>query len=426
MTVTAAGMVLWLVVLWPLLLSIPALHRRLPWPRQLALLPVLVLFLLPTTTALKLPWLLFGSGLALSADLRWLLAMFIVVWWIAAAQFKIFAQGANSSRATTFFLLTLAGNLGTLLAADLVGFFVFATLMGYSFYGLMLAKDEAAAKNTARCYVVALIVGDLALFEALLLAAGASNNLQYAAVQQAMADSSTLPLYLAMVLAGFIVKAGLWPAHIWLTAALRTVSPLPRILLAAVPVAMAMLGTVRWLPVEMVTAATAGYVLQVLGALMLVSASVKWLRARVGAAGWGMLCLIGLFFFLFGHTLIQPSAWRSYAPFVSPYLAIMGIASCLLLLPSLRRNRAQAGDTLSAQTGHCLPERLLAWLSVLRRATVWSKLTVGTQANVTMLKNLGRALTASGGHKPVIPGGVWAFAVTVFVLLILLFAALAG
>ena len=73
------GIFLLIVVVGPLLLSIPALHSRVPWPRHLAIIPAVLLVVLPGDASLAMPWLIFGTGFAVDGEVRWILVMSIVI-----------------------------------------------------------------------------------------------------------------------------------------------------------------------------------------------------------------------------------------------------------------------------------------------------------------------------------------------------------
>ncbi len=268
------GIFLWLVVAWPLLLAIPSLHTRLPWPCHVAILPAAVLIMLPGEATHILHWFVFGTGLAVNGETRWVLAMTVIIWFMAANIMKSPTRDPAHGGATTFFLLTLAGNLGTVLSMDLVGFFSFSALMGYGFYGLLVQGNNEAARRAGRLYLIFMIVGDLILFEALLLAASATESLHFDAVHQAIAVSATSPTYLSMVLIGFTLKTGAWPAHVWLMACFNAASRLGVLLLSGVPVAIGLLGLVRWLPLG-------ESVFDVLGTVVLVMSVAAILHATL-------------------------------------------------------------------------------------------------------------------------------------------------
>ena len=232
----------------PLLLAFPALRSHLPWPRHIALLPAILVLAVPTVASIEVPWLLFGTGLGIEGAGRFLLAMSVVLWACAASLVQTPIDPSVDSRFTTLFLLTMAGNLGVILATDLVGFFAFSTLMGYGFYGLLVNDGDTAARQAGRVYLGSLILADLLLFEALLIVAATTADLSFAVVHQAIAQSHAPGLYVLMVLAGFALKAAIWPLHFWLPLTFRSARPAVALLLGGVPVAIALLGIVRWLP----------------------------------------------------------------------------------------------------------------------------------------------------------------------------------
>lgn len=248
MNTESLAVLLGIAVIWPLLLSMPALHTRLPWPRYLAIVPAALLTLSPGAVTLALPWLLLGTEFSVDGDVRWILAMTVIVWLVAATITRTAKGGFAEQRTTTYFMLTLSGHLGVVFAADLVGFYGFALLMGYGFYALLIQQGDEHRCRAGRRYLIFLIVADLLLFEALLLAAVASDDLRYHAVQEVMAGGSASSLYLWMVVTGFALKVGIWPAHLWLMAVLRSANSLVALLLGGAIVAMSLVGAARWLP----------------------------------------------------------------------------------------------------------------------------------------------------------------------------------
>jgi len=222
----------------PLLLALPALRSHIPWPRHFALLPAVVLLAVPVDIFIELPWLLFGTGLGIDGPGRLLLLMSVLLWAGAASLLRAPGERpADNSRFTTLFLLSMACNLGVILATELVGFFAFATLMGYGFYGLLVADGDESARRAGRIYLGSLILADLLLFEALLIVAATTADLSFGGVHQAIAGAPAAGLYLSMVLAGFALKAAVWPLHFWLPLAFHSARPAVALLLAGIPVA---------------------------------------------------------------------------------------------------------------------------------------------------------------------------------------------
>jgi hypothetical protein len=103
----------------PLLLALPALRSRLSWPCHLALLPAVILVLVPMDFSIEVPWLLFGTGFDIGGVSRLLLAMSVVLWAAAATLLQAPSGQAADKRLTTFFLLSMAGHLGAILAVKM-------------------------------------------------------------------------------------------------------------------------------------------------------------------------------------------------------------------------------------------------------------------------------------------------------------------
>ncbi len=300
--------------LLPLLLAFPALRSHLPRPCHIALLPAFILVMLPMPVSVELPWLLLGSsGLAIDAAGRLVLVVSLLLWGAAISLSSVATEVAENDRFATFLLLTIAGSLGAILAPDLVGFFAFSALMGYAFYGLLITGGGNTARRAARLYLVVLILADLALFEALLITAAASEDLNFITARQTVALSPSSTLYLSMVLIGFAAKAAIWPLHFWLLPLFR--SNRPALLLTAAPVVViALLGIARWLPFGEITSPDLGLAIQVLGIAAMLHALSKGLKSaqskRPGA--YAFIFISGLFSASVGTALADPTENPAY------------------------------------------------------------------------------------------------------------------
>lgn len=358
---------LWVSVLWPLLLALPVLHRRLPHAPHVALLPALALLVLPGHTTIIFPWLLFGAGLSIDHNNRWLLGMLLVIWAVVLHRLRAPRQPATSPQ-TTFLLLTLSGNVGVVLATDLTAFFAFGTLLGYGFYGLLAQHADTRA---ARWYVVFLILADLALFESLLLAAFASSDLRYMTVHQELSTHTGAAVYLWMVLLGFVIKAGLWPAHIWLFSCYSAVNRPMKMLLAAVPVAMALLGALRWLPLGQAAYPGLASGLLLVGVITLLLALYwrVWQRKPQIPTG---LALAGSGFMLFvAAGLASPAFWQSYAFLAYPLVAVTGLLPLVTLFATTDTPETALPAAASLPMAGWFAasrRRLVAWLAAIKPA----------------------------------------------------------
>ncbi len=349
-----------LTPLLPLLLAAPWLRRFVPGFEYVAILPALLLLLFAEQSRVELPWLLLGSGLGFAEQTPLLLLMALLLWLPAAFSLSVRMQRSDGSlsseiiiqRYSTFYLLTLSGYLATILAMDVVGFFTFSTLMGYSFYGLLINGGGDSVKRAGLVYLCFLIVADLLLFEAALIAVVATDNLSFAAVRDAnlsidvvrtaklnfaavhaaLPTSSYTPLYLSMVVLGFALKAGFWPVYFWLPLAFRAVTPPTALLIGGVPVAIALLGILRWLPLGDITLPLAGRVVQFSGIAavlfsllyLLIRREIKTLPAQL------TLLATGLFTVALGIGLSKPDLWQQFGHLAYFYIGFLSLGLVLL------------------------------------------------------------------------------------------------
>jgi len=423
-----AVLLLIVVVIWPLLLAIPALHARLPWPRHLAIIPAVLLAVLPGGASLELPWLLFGTGFAMEGESRWILAMSATIWFAAAAITKPSKHDFANQRTTTFFLLTLAGNLGAVLATDLVGFFCFATLMGYGFYGLLVQGGDEVARRAGCRYLIVLIVADLLLFEALLLAAFATENLRFEAVHEAMAGASSSSFYLWMVFIGFALKAGVWPAHLWLTTAFNSAPRSTALLLGGVPVAMGLLGAVRWLPLGEHAFGVSALIIQGVGVAAMLYAILRFFThvSVKSLPAWTAVALTGLFIVALGGGLAHPALWRQYEFIAYPFIALVAIFLATLTFIIGRMQGAHQFPVVASQRVEMMSRWVNGWTEGRHQWANDRLLGLQSLWRVSWLKAARQYQRILGGQKLRDLTNGWDVKITLFVLLGLAIAWLAG
>jgi len=347
------------------------------------------------------------------------MSMSVAIWLTAATITNSSKHDRSYNRTATFFLLTMAGNLGAVLATDLVTFFSFSTLMGYGFYGLLIQGGDADIRRVGRLYLIILIVADLLLFEALLLAASTTENLRYEAVRQTMAEASYSQFYLWMVLVGFALKAGIWPIHLWLSAAFKSASSSTVLLLVGVPVAMGLLGMLRWLPAGEQIFYVSGMILQVLGVTAMLYAILKIFRlAPVRLLpGWITVAVTGLFIASLGMGLAHPTVWRQYDYLSHPVVASLGIFLAALTLFSSRIKDTQQHPGFTLQQREDLGLWAKQWIAVIQQ---WAKKKLhGLQHlwRVSWLKAVMQYQRILNWQKPSSFVDGWSTRITLFVLL---------
>jgi len=324
----------------PLLLAFPVVRSYLPWPCYISLLPAIIVIFVPIDFSIKIPWLLFSTGLAIDEVSRLLLAMSVLLWATSAHFLQRSGKHSSADRIGSYFMLTLAANLGAILATDLLSFFTFSTLMAYGFYALLVSEqkkgegEEEQRRRSARIYLSFMILADLLLFEALIIAAATTDNLAYEAVQHAMTQSSSTNLYISMVILGFIAKAGIWPLHFWLPLVFRSCRAEVTMLLGGVPIAIGLLGSVRWLPLGEITFSEMGILVQILGiAAMLYAIIAGLIRAQLQRLAIDILIMsTGLFITALGVGLTYPAAWQQYGNLSYFFIVSLGIGFTMLVM----------------------------------------------------------------------------------------------
>jgi formate hydrogenlyase subunit 3/multisubunit Na+/H+ antiporter MnhD subunit len=118
-------------------------------------------------------------------------------------------------------LLAMTGNHAAILAGDALLFFAAVTLTGYSMYGLLIAGSAEADHRAFRPLVIWLVLGDLLLFELLLLLAHTGGEVSFASLGLAFLSMESPWLLLLLVVTGLGVRAGLPGMHYWLRPAYR-------------------------------------------------------------------------------------------------------------------------------------------------------------------------------------------------------------
>jgi formate hydrogenlyase subunit 3/multisubunit Na+/H+ antiporter MnhD subunit len=313
------------------------------------------------------------------------------------------------------------------LATDLVGFFSFSTLMGYGFYGLLIHGGDEEVRRAGRLYLFFLIAADLALFEVMLLAANTTEDLQYQAVRQAIVRTSSAQFYLGLVIFGFAAKAGIWPFHLWLMASFNLGHRLTTLLLAGVPIAMGLLGAVRWFPLGEHAFTFFGMILQMLGVAALLYSGFKLFTlnsvnsVRIWPA-WSTVAVAGLFVAALGRGLAQPALWHEYEYLAYPFIALLGIFLAALTFAIGRRQDTYPPPTFALQRVEALILLVEGWIDVIQRGIKNKSLGLQSFWCASELKAAELLQQILDWKKPAVLGGGWSATIALFVLLGLVIA----
>lgn len=266
------------VLLWPLLVGLASIVPR--WRKDalrllpLAPLPALGFALAGAPGAVVFPDLMLGVKLAGVPDAALFLGMTALVWtvagWYAALSMT---RGTEAGIFAGFWCLTLAGNLGVFLAADVITFYLAFAAVSLAAWFLVVHDRTDAALKAGRVYIVLAVLGEAALLSGLMIGAAEASDLQIATVRDAFAEAPLGQLGVALLVAGFGIKAGMVPLHVWLPLAHPAAPVAGSAVLSGAIVKAGLIGMVLFVP----EGTGWGAVLMVLG-----------LVGAFGAALWGL------------------------------------------------------------------------------------------------------------------------------------------
>ncbi|MGY6536052.1 MAG: proton-conducting transporter transmembrane domain-containing protein [Pararhodobacter sp.] len=269
-----------LVLVWPLLLGLvpllPAGGRLALRVLPLAPLPALGFALAGAPGTVRVPDLLLdvqlGAGLTGMPGGALLIGMVAMVWAVAGWQAALsMAPGPQTGILAGFWCLTLAGNLGVLMAGDAVTFYVAFAAVSLAAWFLVVHDRTGAALHAGRVYIILAVLGEAALLAGLILAAQAAGSTGIGAMRAALTEGATPAL--ALMVAGFGIKAGMVPLHVWLPLA-HPAAPVPgSAVLSGAIVKAGLAGMLVFLPP---------------GTAMAALVLVLGLTGAYGAALWGL------------------------------------------------------------------------------------------------------------------------------------------
>jgi hydrogenase-4 component B len=228
----------------------PAARGHLIRALPVAPLPALAAaLLLPPGLSDSLPNTMLGAGLALEETGRIFLGVGALLW-SAAGVFATAYISEGRARFAGFWLATLSGNMLLFVAADVVTFYLAFAILSLSAFGLVVHEGHKEARRAARVYLLLAVFGETCLLLGLLVGAHGAGSILTTDVRQALATSTNRELAIGLLVAGFGLKAGLMPLHVWLPLA-HSAAPVPAsAVLSGAIVNAGIFGLVAFLPLE--------------------------------------------------------------------------------------------------------------------------------------------------------------------------------
>jgi formate hydrogenlyase subunit 3/multisubunit Na+/H+ antiporter MnhD subunit len=321
----------------PLALSGLALSRALRHPVLIHLVPFAALpslaaaLIVDPGTGIDMPWLFLGTRLGVDATGRVFLFVTAFLWLVAGAFGRSYLV-KDRAQFFAFYLLAMSGNLGLILAQDMLSFYLFFALMSFSSYALVIHYGDPEARQAGRVYMYLVVLGEVLLFVAMATIANTAETLLLSRVA-AMPPSNFV---VALVLAGFGIKAGALPLHIWLPLA-HPAAPVPAsAVLSGAMIKAGLLGWLRFLPLGHVALPEWGALCMATGlaaAFFGVFAGLPQSNPKTVLA-YSSISQMGLLTLGVGLGLVAPPAW----PF----------ALSAVLISSLHHGLAKGGLFLGA------------------------------------------------------------------------------
>jgi formate hydrogenlyase subunit 3/multisubunit Na+/H+ antiporter MnhD subunit len=252
-------------------------------------------------TTLVLPRALLGLTFVLDRSGAMLLGASALLWVAAGAYAAVFLRGRpDSGRFTVWWLMTLTGSLGIFIAADLISFYLFFTLVSLAAYGLVVFDGTSEAKRAGAVYVSLAVLGEALLLMGFVLLAATEPNgsLLISDTAVSFATSPLRNAVLAFLILGFGLKIGLVPLHVWMPLT-YSAAPIPAAAVLSGAAVKAGIVFIRFVPFEPprpnwgVALATAGFFSAFYGvAIGITQSNPKTVLAYSSVSQMGLLAAV--------------------------------------------------------------------------------------------------------------------------------------
>lgn len=395
-----------LTILTPLVLAaLPGARRLAPW----AAAPGLALAALGEVGGeLNLPWLLLGTKLGLDETGRVFLLVTALLWLLAGLYGHFYGQNdSRQQRYLGFWLLTLAGNLGVILAHDIVTFYLCFALMTLAAFGLVVHRANPEAHRAGRVYLVMSLLGEGMILAGLLAAVMDVGGL----LLPALADVSLGAVPALLLAIGFGVKVGVVTIHMWLPLA-HPIAPTPAsAVLSGAMIKAGLLGWLRFLPLGAAALPAVGGLLAALGLAGAFYAALVGFTQREAKTvlAYSSVSQMGLVTLAVGMALASPQFWPAASIVTLAFVMHHGLVKGALFLGMGvgPRSVVLVGLSLAALAMIGLPVTGGALVKSLLKEVVgggWLELLVSLSATGTSLLMLrvlvlvGRQPTAATPH----------------------------
>ena len=232
---------------------LPGLRQRVLSLLWVAPIPALAASLFGSTQPLLWDWAPGRVTLMLDRPGAILLGVAALLW-IGSGLYapRYLRSEPHGGRFAVCWLLTLIGNIGVFITADLASFYLAFALVSVPAYGLLVHDGTPKTQRAGAIYMAFTLLGEnfLLIGFVLLSAATPSGSL---AIRDCLASLPASPWRdptLALLIAGFGLKAGLVPLHPWMPLT-YTAAPAPAAsVLSGAVVKAGVIGLIRFIPID--------------------------------------------------------------------------------------------------------------------------------------------------------------------------------
>jgi len=296
--------------------------------------------------------LLLGTLFGLTETTRLFLLFSAGLWLFAGLYARAYLEDDPASgRFFGFFLATMAGNLGLIVARDVLGFYLFFILMSFAAYGMIVHDRTPRAFRAGRVYLVFVVIGETFLLPAMILVSAVAGTYRLEDVPAAVAGSPLQGLIVFLVLAGFGTKVGVLLLHFSLPLAYPVSPPPVGAALGGPMIKAGLLGWLLFLPAGETGTSLWGTVVLVFGvAAAFYGVVVGLTQASPGTIlAYSSISQMGWISAALGVGLLSPETWPVALTAILVYAAHHALAksSLFLGLGAARRARSDRARRLA-------------------------------------------------------------------------------
>jgi len=301
----------------------------------LAPIPALLTAVLVDDFALDLPWLLLGARWGMDLTGRVFLGFTGTLWLAAGVYARSYLKHDSArTRFDLFWCLTMSGNLGVIVAQDMVSFLLFFALMSLAAYGLITHDRKPDSIRAGRTYIGLAVFGEVLLFWAVALAALEKGDVFFDGLASELAKSNLRNVIVGLLLTGFSIKLGLMPLHFWLPLA-HPAAPTPAsAVLSGAIIKTGLLGLLRFVPFGAVAMHEWGGVCVLAGVISTLAGALIGLTQNnpKTVLAYSSVSQMGLIAIALGVGLMTPDAWPAITVAILLFAVHHAVAKASLFL----------------------------------------------------------------------------------------------